>query len=61
RDLGYIRPDGKTLIAQPWLDREHMWTVEDLRSCHYITRSPLHDAPIITGEGKDELIDQAKL
>jgi methane monooxygenase component A alpha chain/propane monooxygenase large subunit len=61
RDLGYIRPDGKTLIAQPWLDREHMWTSEDLKACNYLVRSPLHDAPIFTGDRSEELVDQAKL
>ena len=29
---GLLRADGKTLIAQPWLDMERMWTIDDITS-----------------------------
>jgi hypothetical protein len=58
RDLGYIRPDGKTLVAQPTLDMKRMWTVDDLKACDYIVRSPMHDEPVITGDRGDELVSQ---
>jgi propane monooxygenase large subunit len=32
RDLGFIRPDGKTLIAQPHMRAEDQWTLEDLEA-----------------------------
>ena len=40
-DLGYIRPDGKTLIGQPSLDLERMWTIDDIRNLRYEVRNPL--------------------
>ena len=61
RDLGYIRPDGKTLIAQPRLDLERMWTIDDVKAANYIVRAPLHDTPVFTGDREEELVDQAKL
>ena len=30
-DLGFVRADGETLIAQPHLREERRWTLEDLR------------------------------
>lgn len=30
-ELGLIRPDGKTLIAQPHVSDERMWTIDDIR------------------------------
>ncbi len=40
-DLGYIRPDGKTLIGQPSLDLDRLWTIEDIRNLNYEVRNPL--------------------
>lgn len=40
-DLGYVREDGKTLIAQPVLDPKRLWTVDDVRRCRYEVVSPL--------------------
>ena len=40
-ELGYIRPDGKTLMAQPHLNAENMWTVDDLRRLKYTIKDPL--------------------
>jgi propane monooxygenase large subunit len=40
RDLGFVRPDGKTLIAQPHLDDDAMWTLQDLRSLEFEVISP---------------------
>jgi methane monooxygenase component A alpha chain/propane monooxygenase large subunit len=38
--LGYVRPDGKTLMAQPELQPKRMWTVDDVRRCGYEVVSP---------------------
>jgi hypothetical protein len=40
-DLGYVRPDGKTLIGQPALDLERLWTIEDIRRLKYAIKDPL--------------------
>ena len=40
RDLGFLRPDGKTLVAQPHLDDDFMWTLDDIRSPHFELLSP---------------------
>ncbi len=40
-DLGYVREDGKTLVAQPVLNPKRMWTVDDVRRCSYEVVSPL--------------------
>ena len=40
-DLGYVRTDGKTLMAQPHLGSERMWTIEDIRKLDYVVRDPL--------------------
>lgn len=40
-DLGYLREDGKTLMAQPLLEPKRMWTVDDIRRCRYEITSPL--------------------
>lgn len=39
--LGYVRPDGKTLIGQPALDLERLWTIEDIRRLTYAIKDPL--------------------
>ena len=41
-DLGYVRPDGKTLIGQPLVSQERLWTIEDIRKIRYEVRDPLH-------------------
>jgi methane monooxygenase component A alpha chain/propane monooxygenase large subunit len=40
-DLGYVRPDGKTLTGQPLLDMERMWTIDDIRKIGYEIKDPL--------------------
>ena len=40
RDLGFIRADGKTLIAQPHLSDENMWTLDDVKSMDFHVQSP---------------------
>ena len=44
-DSGYVRGDGKTLMAQPGLNLKRMWTLDDLRRCHYEIVSPLRGKP----------------
>src|SRR5262245_58983456 len=41
-DLGYIRPDGQTLIGQPALNLKRTWTIDDLRKLQYEVKDPLH-------------------
>jgi methane monooxygenase component A alpha chain/propane monooxygenase large subunit len=41
-DLGLIRPDGKTLMGQPSLDLERLWTINDIRRVGYEIKDPLH-------------------
>lgn len=43
-DLGYIRPDGKTLIGQPLLEMERLWTIDDIRALQYEVKDPLQEA-----------------
>jgi len=40
-DLGYIRPDGKTLIGQPLVEMERLWTIDDIRACAYEIKDPM--------------------
>ncbi|HEY8639267.1 MAG TPA: hypothetical protein VIL53_02045 [Solirubrobacterales bacterium] len=40
RDLGFVRADGKTLMAQPHLKEENRWTLEDLRAIGLEVVSP---------------------
>jgi hypothetical protein len=40
-DLGYVRPDGKTLMGQPTLDQERMWTIDDIRRLGYEIKDPM--------------------
>lgn len=40
-ELGYLRPDGKTLIAQPHLDLDNMWTIDDIRRLKFTINDPL--------------------
>jgi len=37
---GYVRDDGQTLMGQPVLQQEKMWTLDDLRACNYIVTRP---------------------
>jgi methane monooxygenase component A alpha chain/propane monooxygenase large subunit len=43
-ELGYVRKDGKTLIAQPTLKTDRMWTVDDLRRVDYVIEDPMAHA-----------------
>ena len=38
---GYLRSDGKTLIGQPHLDEERMWTIDDIRRYDFEIVDPL--------------------
>lgn len=38
--LGYLREDGETLIAQPALEPKRMWTLEDIQRCAYEVKAP---------------------
>lgn len=40
-DLGYVRPDGKTLIGQPLVEQERLWTLDDVRRLAYEVKDPL--------------------
>ncbi len=40
-DLGYVRPDGKTLIGQPLIEQERLWTIDDIRKLRYEVKDPL--------------------
>jgi YHS domain-containing protein len=40
---GLLRADGKTLIAQPWLDQDRMWTIDDIKAVRYEIRDPLRN------------------
>jgi hypothetical protein len=40
-DLGLIRKDGRTLLAQPTLSSERMWTVDDIRRCDVVLQDPV--------------------
>lgn len=39
-DMGFVRDDGKTLIAQPTLDGGPRWTLDDIRRCQYEVKKP---------------------
>lgn len=41
RHFGYIRPDGKTLMAQPSLGQKRMWTIADIDRLGYEIKNPL--------------------
>jgi hypothetical protein len=40
RDMGFVREDGETLIAQPALEPKRMWTLDDIKRCDYEVRKP---------------------
>jgi methane monooxygenase component A alpha chain/propane monooxygenase large subunit len=40
-DLGYVRPDGKTLMGQPLVNQERLWTIDDIRMLRYEVKDPL--------------------
>ena len=40
RDMGFVREDGETLIAQPALNPARMWTLADIKRCDYEIRKP---------------------
>ena len=39
-DMGLLRPDGKTLIGQPTLDDNRMWTIDDIRKIGWEIKYP---------------------
>jgi hypothetical protein len=41
RATGGVRSDGKTLVAQPHLRADRLWTLEDLAACQISVRNPL--------------------
>lgn len=43
RENGLLRADGKTLIAQPSLDDDRMWTIDDIAALNYEIKNPLND------------------
>ena len=36
-----MRPDGKTLIGQPALDLDRLWTIDDIRAIGFEVKDPL--------------------
>src|SRR5690606_5205403 len=40
RKLGYVRDDGRTLMAQPELEPRRMWTLADISACGYVVERP---------------------
>jgi methane monooxygenase component A alpha chain/propane monooxygenase large subunit len=40
-EMGLLREDGKTLIGQPHLSLEKMWTIDDIRAIGWELRYPL--------------------
>ena len=38
-----LRVDGKTLLGQPWLDNEHMWTIDDIAERKITIKDPLDE------------------
>jgi hypothetical protein len=40
RATGGLRSDGKTLISQPHLNSERMWTIDDLAATGIVVRDP---------------------
>jgi propane monooxygenase large subunit len=58
KDMGFVRPDGKTLIAQPHLSFEEkdMWTLDHVRG--YTIKSPLLTLREMTPEQRAIHIDE---
>ena len=44
-ECGLIRSDGKTLVAQPSLRWDKMWTIDDIRAQKVEISDPLKDLP----------------
>jgi methane monooxygenase component A alpha chain len=40
RATGGVRSDGKTLVSQPHLNSERLWTLDDLAGCGVTVRDP---------------------
>jgi methane monooxygenase component A alpha chain/propane monooxygenase large subunit len=40
-EMGLLREDGKTLIGQPHLNLEKMWTIDDIRDIGWELKYPL--------------------
>lgn len=45
RENNLLRADGRTLLAQPSLDDEKMWTIDDLAALDYEIKNPLASFP----------------
>jgi propane monooxygenase large subunit len=58
QDMGFVRPDGKTLIAQPHLSFEEkdMWTLDHVRG--YTLESPLVKLRQMTPEQRQQHIEE---
>ena len=56
KDLGFVRPDGKTMIAQPHLSFEEkdMWTLDDIRG--HVLGSPLRGFRGLSPEQRDSAV-----
>jgi propane monooxygenase large subunit len=57
KDLGFVRPDGKTLIAQPHLrfEEKDMWTLDHIRG--HVLGSPLRGFRALTDETRPAAIE----
>lgn len=40
-DLGFVRADGRTLVAQPHLREDRLWTIDDIRATGVTIHDPL--------------------
>lgn len=40
QELGFVREDGKTLMAQPELEPKRLWTLDDIRKIDYVVKRP---------------------
>jgi hypothetical protein len=41
RDIGFVQPDGKTLVGQPHIDDDKpLWTLDDIEACACEIKSP---------------------
>ena len=48
---GLLRADGKTLLAQPHLEDERMWTIDDIRRVDFTVLDPLQAPPASLANG----------
>lgn len=45
REAGLLRADGRTLLGQPSLNEERMWTIDDIRPLGIQIRNPVSELP----------------